>query len=169
MATTANFGWTKPTVGGDTGAWGGILNTMADDIDTDLDLVKTTADAALPSANGTQTGTSTVTHVESPDNDLGAVGPGVVSPNRDNGDVIVIDIANDAVTLGIGSALTAGVAEAWILIITAGASGTLAFNAAYKFPGGIATTQTQSGTDVYACITQDGSKIHIVRVSADSK
>lgn len=37
MATTTHFGWTKPTVGGDNGAWGGILNTVLDDIDADLD------------------------------------------------------------------------------------------------------------------------------------
>lgn len=36
MADTANFGWTKPTVGGDGNQWGAILNTALDDIDTDL-------------------------------------------------------------------------------------------------------------------------------------
>lgn len=39
MANTANYGWAKPTIGGDTGAWGGILNPTFDDIDADLKAV----------------------------------------------------------------------------------------------------------------------------------
>ncbi len=42
MADTANYGWTKPTVGGSDDTWGTILNTALDDIDTDL---KALADA----------------------------------------------------------------------------------------------------------------------------
>jgi hypothetical protein len=70
MADTANFGWTKPTVGGSQDAWGTILNTALDDIDTDLQTVdnladtgisdaaaaQATADAALPKAGGIMTG-----------------------------------------------------------------------------------------------------------------
>lgn len=33
MPTTTNFGWTTPTPGGDTGAWGAILNALFDDMD----------------------------------------------------------------------------------------------------------------------------------------
>jgi hypothetical protein len=36
MTTTANYGWTKPTVGADTDAWGGELNTDLDSIDTQV-------------------------------------------------------------------------------------------------------------------------------------
>lgn len=46
MANTVNYGWAKPTVGGDTGAWGTILNAALDDIDTDLDAVSDAAVAA---------------------------------------------------------------------------------------------------------------------------
>ena len=56
MADTTNYGWTKPTVAGDTGAWGTILNTALDDIDTDLKAVSDVASAALPKAGGTMTG-----------------------------------------------------------------------------------------------------------------
>lgn len=37
--TTTNFGWEKPDVGADDGAWGGILNTAFDGVDTDLNVV----------------------------------------------------------------------------------------------------------------------------------
>lgn len=36
MPTTSNYGWTEPTVGGSTGAWGDILNSTIDAIDSDL-------------------------------------------------------------------------------------------------------------------------------------
>lgn len=49
MANTLNFGWTKPTVGGDPNSWGTKLNTALDDIDVDLA-------AALPKAGGTMSG-----------------------------------------------------------------------------------------------------------------
>ncbi len=38
-ATTAHYGWTKPTVGADSDAWGGILNGDLDQIDTALKAV----------------------------------------------------------------------------------------------------------------------------------
>lgn len=44
MADTTNYGWTKPTVGGDNSTWGTILNTAWDDADADL---KTVSDAAV--------------------------------------------------------------------------------------------------------------------------
>lgn len=43
---TTNFGWDVPAVGGDNNAWGALLNIVFDDIDTDLQTVKVTADAA---------------------------------------------------------------------------------------------------------------------------
>lgn len=33
---TTHFAWTQPVVGGDTGAWGTILNTLHDNVDADL-------------------------------------------------------------------------------------------------------------------------------------
>ncbi len=46
MADTANFAWTKPTVGGDNNAWGTILNQALDDIDDDLNTVADAGTAA---------------------------------------------------------------------------------------------------------------------------
>jgi hypothetical protein len=56
MATTTNYGWTLPTNGGDSGAWGTILNTLLQAVDTALFTVSGVASAALPKAGGTMTG-----------------------------------------------------------------------------------------------------------------
>lgn len=60
MADTTNYGWTKPTVSGSSGAWGTLLNTMADDIDTDLKAVSDAADAAQ--ADATEVGDELLAH-----------------------------------------------------------------------------------------------------------
>lgn len=59
-ATTTNYGWTKPTVGADSNTWGGLLNGDMDSIDADLFAVSGVANAALPKAGGTITGSLTV-------------------------------------------------------------------------------------------------------------
>jgi len=51
---TTNYGWTLPVVGGSQDAWGTILNTMAQDIDDDLDAVETTADQGVTDAAAAQ-------------------------------------------------------------------------------------------------------------------
>lgn len=61
---TTNYNLTKPEVGGDTNQWGGHLNDNMDGIDTQMKAnataaaaAQTTANAALPKAGGTMTGT----------------------------------------------------------------------------------------------------------------
>ena len=46
---TTNYGWIKPTVGGDDDAWGGLLNTDLDGIDSTVKSVSTVANAAQTS------------------------------------------------------------------------------------------------------------------------
>lgn len=58
---TTNYGWAKPTVGADNDAWGGMLNTDLDGIDSTVKSVSTVASAALPLAGGTLTGNLTLT------------------------------------------------------------------------------------------------------------
>jgi hypothetical protein len=53
---TTNYGWNLPDVAGDAGAWGGLLNTILEDIDAKLYTADGIADAALPVAGGTMTG-----------------------------------------------------------------------------------------------------------------
>lgn len=67
MATTTNYGWTKPTVGGNSNTWGDEINTDLDGIDSTVKAVSDVANAALPKAGGTMTGALT--------NASGFVGP----------------------------------------------------------------------------------------------
>lgn len=50
MATTTNYSWTKPTVGGDGDAWGGYLNDNLDALDTLLGGVNATEFGILDGA-----------------------------------------------------------------------------------------------------------------------
>jgi hypothetical protein len=56
MATTTNYSWTIPTVGGDTGAWGTIVNAAFVAADASLKLIADIANAALAKAGGIMTG-----------------------------------------------------------------------------------------------------------------
>jgi len=47
MTTTANYGFTLPTVGGDDAAWGGLLNTNWTDLDADLTTIQTDIDSRI--------------------------------------------------------------------------------------------------------------------------
>lgn len=47
MATTANYGFTLPTVGGDDAVWGGFLNTNWTDLDADLTTIQTDIDSRI--------------------------------------------------------------------------------------------------------------------------
>jgi hypothetical protein len=58
--TTSNYGWVKPDVGASNDAWGGLLNTDLDGIDSTVKTVSNVANAALPLAGGTLTGNLTV-------------------------------------------------------------------------------------------------------------
>lgn len=59
MATTTNYGWTKPTVGGDNGTWGTIANALFDAVDAALKVVAdatAAVQAELTSLKGAQVG-----------------------------------------------------------------------------------------------------------------
>jgi len=54
-ASTTNYSWNKPTVGGDEDAWGGYLNSNWDSVDTLLGGVSQTEFAILDGATITTT------------------------------------------------------------------------------------------------------------------
>ena len=57
---TLNYGWLKPTIGGDATTWGNELNADLDGIDATVFSVAGTANAALPKTGGAMTGALTL-------------------------------------------------------------------------------------------------------------
>lgn len=151
MADTTNFGWTKPTVSGSSGAWGTILNTALDDIDTDVKAVKTTADAALPKAGGTLTGPLTTETVAGTIVNLGAVS-GSAGLDLAVGQYFVFDCAGSA-TLTPQN-VPAGFVP-MLLRIFKGGNHTLTWPASTSWPGGVTPTLTTNGTDLVFLYSAD--------------
>jgi hypothetical protein len=52
VATTTNYGWPIPTVDGDADAWGAILNTLAQLVDTQVKAVQDSIPVGPPPGNG---------------------------------------------------------------------------------------------------------------------
>ena len=91
---TANYGWAKPTVGGDGDAWGGMINA-------DLDGIDSTVFGMLPKTGGTLTGALT------PSQTAGIVG--TTTNNNANAGAIgeVISSTPAATTTGLTSGTAA--------------------------------------------------------------
>ena len=62
---TANYGWAKPAVGGDQDAWGGMINTDLDGIDTTVHGLATNFSATAPAMDGTAAPGSAATFAHS--------------------------------------------------------------------------------------------------------
>lgn len=153
MADTTNYGWTKPTVGGDTGAWGGILNTLFDDADGDLKAVDDVAAAALPVAGGTMTGplvNKNDKYVLSNKGTMtGAVELDLADANFFYG------TKSGAVTFTFSNPATSGQVSFFMLEITNGGSaGAITWPSGVKWPGG-SVALTASGVDLLIFYTRD--------------
>jgi hypothetical protein len=64
-APTANYGWTKPTIGGDLNTWGTELNADLDGIDSTVHGVATNFSATTPAMDGTAAAGSATTFAHS--------------------------------------------------------------------------------------------------------
>lgn len=152
MATTTNYGWTLPTVGDDSGAWGTILNTLIQAIDTALKAVSTVANAALSKAGGVMTG-----RVDALTSTMALVAKGTVSG------ATALDVATGQYfTATISGATTfsfsnvpSGTWATAVLIRLTNAGSSVTWPATVKWPSGTAPTLTTSGVDLVALITDD--------------
>lgn len=153
MATTTNYGWTKPDVGGSTGAWGGILNSALDAVDAAVFSVSGVASAALSRAGGIMSGrldllTSSITRV-----DKGSIS------GAQNFDLALAQYF----TLTVGGALTPSVinvpagtiAQGMIWRVTNGGAFAITWPGSVKWVSGAAPTLTASGVDLLGFITDD--------------
>lgn len=83
MATTANYGWTKPTVLGDVGAWGTIANTLFDAVDAQvkaIDIVAAGADAKAVVAQVDIVEIATITYHASEGTEIRGANPSTFQP-----------------------------------------------------------------------------------------
>lgn len=152
MANTANYAWVKPTVGGDTNAWGTELNTLFDAVDANLKTVNNEADAALPKAGGALTGRLDAKTATEALNALGGV-----SGNPVNIDCSVAQYVTATISGNTTFAFTNVPAGAFgvILELTNGGAFSVAWPAAVKWPGGAAPALTAAGLDILAFLTHD--------------
>lgn len=154
---TTNFSWVLPEPGGSTGAWGPILNTAFNAIDTDLDAVKTTADAALPATGGTLTGRVAVKTSDHILVNQGATMNGTETLNLANGNVFYGTVTGTT-TLAFSNVQSSR-AVFWMLELTNGGSQTFNFPASVDWAGGTAPTLTTSGVDILGFFSRDGGTI----------
>lgn len=153
MAVTANYGWTFPDVGGSNGAWGGILNTLYQAVDTSLKTVENIATAALAKAGGVMTGRLDLLTAQ-----VARVDKGSISGAQ------AFDLATaQYFTLTVGGALTpsftnvpAGTfAMGVIFRLTNGGAFAITWPGSVKWVSGAAPTLTAAGIDLIGFITDD--------------
>jgi len=167
MPTTSNFSWTTPTVGGDAGSWGTILNDAIDDIDSDLDAVKTTADAAMPKAGGTFTGqiktkAETLTGVNK------SSMSGATELDLDDGDCFYGTVTA-AITVTVANWPSSGTFEFVLFEITDGGSETVTWPGAIAWHENTEPTLQASGVDAIILYSRDGgTTIRGVHVYTDA-
>lgn len=161
MATTTNFGWTKPTVGGDTGAWGTVLNALFDAVDTSLKTVSdavtaaaATATAALPKAGGVATGLIDFLSQRSKFTAVGNIS-GTGTLNLALSDCFTATVTGTVTVAFSGVPAGTVYVQGVLLKLTNGGSAVVTWPASVKWKAGVAPTLTTAGTDLIAFITYD--------------
>jgi len=159
-----NYGWPIPTVGGDSGLWGGELNTMIADVDAQMFTVQGVANAALP-ANRVTGGTSgrldTTTETLQYGTNTTASGAITISLVTANYWVLTLtgNVTGITVTLPTGS-LPAHYATVLLLRISNSGTYTITWPTNFKFPSGVKPTltpQSSGGADLIGFIYDNAS------------
>lgn len=154
MTTTANYGWTKPTIGGDSGSWGGELNTSLDNIDTTVKAVSTVANAALPLAGGTMTGLVNTTTETFKITAKGAINS-AQSLDASIAQAFTLTMSGALQLSIINVPALAGTGFAVLLWITNGNSAALTWPSGIKWAGGIQPVLSTAGLDIVVLLTYD--------------
>lgn len=154
MASTSNFSWIKPVDGGSGGTWGSILNTLFDDADSDLNSVKTTADAALPKAGGAMSGELEIKTECHAGNDLSNIS-GATTINLSTANFHFGTVTGDA-TFSFSNWPSSGKAKFVSLELTNGGSQAITWPGAVVWDGDSAPTLQSSGVDVIVFYSRDG-------------
>jgi hypothetical protein len=160
MATqdpTTNYSWALPDVGGDTGAWGTMLNAIIGDDATGIDAVvkavSDVANAALAKAGGTMTG---------PVKFIGTVETVVAQGNMTGTSTLDLDggdffhgTLTGVCTIDFTNFPSSGDVEFWFLEITNGGAYAITWGVD-EWVGGVAPTLQSSGVDLLMFWTRDG-------------
>jgi hypothetical protein len=166
MATTTNYGWTLPLVGGDSGAWGTVNNNAIIAIDARIKLVSDIADAALPKAGGVMTGRVDLKGSSIARSDLGSIS-GTQALDLSVAQYFAATIGG-AVTISITNPASGTVAQGIILRLTNPGAFTITWPSSVKWPSGSAPALTASGVDVIVLLSDDnGTTWRAVRAMQD--
>lgn len=166
MAVTANYGWTIPTVGGDTGAWGTVANNLYIAVDAALKVVSDVANAALSRAGGVMTGRLDAYTASQKRIDKGAVSGAVVF-DLSLAQIYTMTVAGP-LTVSFTNFPPGAVSSGVMFLMTNPGAFAITWPAASpvtKWSGGVVPTWTVAGVDRVAFFTDDaGATVHGVVV-----
>lgn len=166
MATTPNYGWTVPTVGGDSGAWGTILNAAFNAADASLKTIDNLVNTMLPKSGGTMTGALTAKTTAQVRSFLGGVS-GTVTLDLSQFQFYSATISGNT-TFALSNWPTGGVTSGFSLLLTNPGAFTITWPTGTKWPGGAPPAFTVSGMDRVVFISDDaGVTWHAVVVGQD--
>jgi hypothetical protein len=165
MSTTANYGWTKPTVAGDTDAWGGELNADLDAIDTALKAVSVVANAAVPNTGTGMIGrldllTSTTVHV-----DLGTTNAPALNFSLANSFSFTPTAGYAPVISNVPVGTSPILLVPLLLEVINGGAFAPTWPAGFKFPAGSVPSLTTSGRDIMAFVCRDGTNFRFLGIT----
>ncbi len=149
-ALTANYSWTKPTVGSDVDSWGGLVNTNFDGIDTTVKAVSDSDALKFPTSGATALGGS-LKEVYAAD----TVATGAVTLDLGAANYHGFTVPGSAVAVSKSNAPASGKAFGLFLKLVNGGSGAITWTGLGTFHGTLPTF-TLSGTDLLMLLTIDG-------------
>jgi len=133
--TTTVYGWTEPTVGADSGTWGGLLNTNLINQDSYLGMLRVAAKSVTWNNGGTTT------------------------LDLSTGTVFFFTVATGGSTIAFSNVpanITAvQLSSPIVLVITNGGSQTITWPGSITWLSGVAPTLQSSGVDIIDLVTKD--------------